>query len=346
MLALFVIASLILNKHAYASQQSPAHTHVAVLNLQGTVGLEITHTRIINAATSLQALTADNPKHNAILILKLKSQGGKLNALPALSDAIYHARTNQEIRIVFWIESAASAAALLALNSPDIVMAPTGFIGGAITTDQQGKPISNQDLQAALFVGRTCALRGGHDQHFPLAMQTDQGLVILNDNSLAHDLPHHQPIEILATQGEPAVLNARQAIRTNLAHGQARTLKELYTLLNTTTVPSPSSRITAIEDADTKRSDEIQRLYKALSPLIATLNHALGHPHTLDPTNPPTTTPNSQIQPNPTQGIDALNQIEHILSKHPQTAEHVLNYLNSSPDRRAFQRETLESLPQ
>lgn len=104
-----------------------------------------------------------------VLVLMVDSGGGLLADVKPLSDVI-HNELKPKFRVVAWIESAISAAAMTSLNCEEIVMMPQGHIGGAVAyagaTSLQGR-----ELQQVLELGELLARRGKWNPLMVRAMQ-------------------------------------------------------------------------------------------------------------------------------------------------------------------------------
>lgn len=158
------------SEHAIAQ---PKTAHIVIIDLHGYVGCGIDASLIEHGLA--QRLAALIDPLDAV-VFSLRSEGGMLNRVGPLSDLI-HQRVSSQVRCIGWIERAESAAALLALTIPELVMPPDGIIGGAVGVRLDpltGRWIAlpESDQEAVRFIAAACAARGGHDRDLALRLTT------------------------------------------------------------------------------------------------------------------------------------------------------------------------------
>lgn len=334
---LYAAVCLLCPTAAAAASDNEQHTVYAIATLEGHIGLDITGDRIQQLTQDLHTYQHDNPSYtDALLVLRIASDGGEVAALPGISDALFAARSDLDMRIVVWVDRAVSAAAIAALNAPEIVMTPDGFMGGAITVDHQGKPITHSDLHRALFIGRACALRGEHDEVIAVAMQTGNGLIVQSDGCLtnASDDQPSPDSEIIARQGEPAVLNARQASVIGLSIGEAANMEQLRSLLGLTV---SDARAIAVEDRDRGRALAVSAVYRELEPHARRVRAALEGIQPAHRAEPIDTIAICE------DGLAALAALTIASNEQSDAATHVLSYLGFSARRIRIAQDALQN---
>lgn len=171
MLALCTLASSCSDPEPRQQAQRSAQARLLLINLHGYVGCGADADLIRQGIAEQLARVNDPPD---AVVFSLDSQGGMLNRVGPLSDLI-HERIQGRARCIGWVQRAESAAALVALNIPDLWMPVEGTIGGAVGVRRNPAgdgwvPLSDQEQQAVRYVAAACAARGGHDQALALSL--------------------------------------------------------------------------------------------------------------------------------------------------------------------------------
>lgn len=210
---------------------TPGATKVAVVTLEEMVG------PFMNADAlkrSVELIPKDEKPD--ILVLKINSGGGALLEVEPLSDVI-HLTLKKDYRVVAWIESAISAAAMTAMNIEEIYMMKRGNIGGAVAFSMKGpgkaEAAKDADLEEILRLGELLASRGRYSplviramqEFFALSADIDDKGNITWRNDVNGQYVVNPPNRILT-------FNADDALKFKISRGTADTLPELMKLLN------------------------------------------------------------------------------------------------------------------
>lgn len=175
-----------------------------------------------------------------VLVLEIDSGGGSLAEVEPLSDLI-HKELKKDFRVVAWIESAISAAAMTAVNCEEMIMKKQGHIGGAVAYMGGGISAQGAQLQQILKLGQMLAERGKYNADMIIAMQMPWDLSVDIDedansviwyNNLSGEtvlnygnLAHHQNI---------LTLNSEEAKKFKVSIGTADTKDDVAELLGYT----------------------------------------------------------------------------------------------------------------
>ncbi len=218
-----------------AKELPPGATRVAFLTLGdqvkgSTVGIYMESGILRECGNMLKELPEEEKPD--VLILTIDSGGGLLADVHPLSDVI-HLELKPHFRVVAWIESAISAAAMTALNCEEIVMMPQGNIGGAVAY-AGGRAAQGAQLQQILALGQLLAERGKWNPDMVIAMQMP------HDLSVDIDEENNTVIWYNHTNGEYPLnwanmdhhrniltLNAAEAAKFRLASGICETKEEI-----------------------------------------------------------------------------------------------------------------------
>jgi hypothetical protein len=225
----------------------PTRYVVLPLGLRGEelIGVHITDDGVREA---LRMAPVGSPPD--VVILRINSPGGMLREVPDLVDLITDelgtpggagaaggkGGVGSGVRVVAWIDLASSAAALVAMGCPEIVMRPASTVGGAVTfkmVDGRAVALVGEELERALEVGREIARRTGRDERVIRAMQTPTalsydvdagtGAVTLRDDA--------QGEKVLGDGESILTLTSVEAKEIGVSLGTASTLEEALGVL-------------------------------------------------------------------------------------------------------------------
>ncbi len=211
----------------------------AVISLEEMVGMYMTGNSIEQCIPLLEEEKVD------IVVLRIKSGGGYLLEIQKLSDVI-HNKLKKKFRVVAWIESAISAAAMTAHCVEEIYFMPqanygacTGFGGGQIA-------VKGRDLEEVLQMMEKISARGGYDPKImramqisakdeesgPLGVEPPYGALSCTIDSATGKVTYYQDAtsgEIVLNPRAVAVLtlNSQDAMKIKFAKGIAATTEEL-----------------------------------------------------------------------------------------------------------------------
>jgi len=183
---------------------------------------------------SVELLEDDQPD---VVVLRINSGGGAILEISKLVNVIQK-DLKPKYRVVGWIESAISAAALTAINLEELYFMKKGNFGGAVafSSDGRGRTQSLQgpELERLLKQAEGWARNGGHDPLLLRAMQVPTDLSCdIDANGVVHWRNDLQGQYIVSTkEGEHILtLNSLDAVKYGLASGVADTKDELARLL-------------------------------------------------------------------------------------------------------------------
>ncbi|RMD63178.1 MAG: hypothetical protein D6824_05715, partial [Planctomycetota bacterium] len=183
---------------------------------------------------SVELLEDDQPD---VVVLRINSGGGAITEIPKLVNVIQR-DLKPKYRVVGWIESAISAAALTAINLEELYFMKKGNLGGAVAfrTTGNGKTQSMQGPQLERFLKQAegWARNGGHDPLLLRAMQVPTDLSCdIDQNGVVHWRNDLQGQYVVSTKEGDHILtlNSLEAVKYGLANGVADTKDELAKLL-------------------------------------------------------------------------------------------------------------------
>lgn len=169
-----------------------------------------------------------------IVIMRINSGGGALLEVPKLMDLIQR-DLKPNYRVVAWIESAISAAAMTAMNCEEIYFMKRGNLGGAVAfSTQGGKATAAKDasLEEILKMGEQIAKNGKYDPLVIRAMQEFMPLSANIDGDGRVTWQADDKGQFLVNRSDRILtLNAEDAIKFKISKGTADSLPELMTLL-------------------------------------------------------------------------------------------------------------------
>ncbi len=190
-----------------------------VIPIEGTFGVQITNsvfTKCLNLARGA------NP---TVVILDINSGGG---ALAELVDMLETLKKFQDLRTVAYVRQASSAAAFLAMSCKEVVLAPTGSIGGCVVfrLGPDGTPQNIEEKFSSIYRARfrSMATDAGHDPLLIEGMMRDDIVLSLIEGEGATKVVEDGSGKILKKQGKILTLTAKEAVACGLALGVADTV--------------------------------------------------------------------------------------------------------------------------
>ncbi len=210
---------------------NPGTPKGAVITLEGTVGIQMTAKTLRDILPDLEReLGTDG---TGIVVFKINSGGGLLLEIQRLSDVIQE-EYKPRFRVVAWIESAISAAAMTSHAIEEIYFMPRGNYGACTGWSGSLTAMSGRGLEGALYMMEQISARGGYDPRIMRAMQIDVPLRATIDQRTGEVtwFESEDAGEILVNpQGEVLTFNSQNALQLGFSRGTASTLDELTTLL-------------------------------------------------------------------------------------------------------------------
>jgi len=206
--------------------RDPGTPRAAIVTLgdheNNMVGLYITRSILRDITPLLEEEEID------ILVLRINSGGGLLLEVPRLTDYI-HDELKPRFRVVAWIESAISAAAMTAHVIEEIYFMPQGNYGGATGFNGgTGKAIDGAMLAQTLFMMERVSEKGGYPIEIMRSMQIDEPLsVSFNARGEAVWSQDEGGQYLVNPRGRILTLNSQDAERFQFSKGTATTPNDL-----------------------------------------------------------------------------------------------------------------------
>lgn len=162
-----------------------------------------------------------------ILVLRINSGGGALLEIERLSDLIEY-ELKPKFRVVGWIQSAISAAAMTAHAIEEIYFMTRGNYGACTGWFGQLQAVEGRDLEEVLYLMERISARGGYDTRIMRSMQVEEPLsATIDDNG---NVTWYQSLEgdiTVNPEGRILTFNAQDAERLKFSKGTADTLAQL-----------------------------------------------------------------------------------------------------------------------
>lgn len=202
----------------------------AVLTLGGggdkdMVGIYMTADSIRDAIPTLEKELGDDG--TGIVVLKINSGGGALLEIQKLSDVI-HEELKPKFRVVAWIQSAISAAAMTSHCIEEIYFMPEGNYGACTGWYGSLQAVDGRDLEDVLFMMEKISARGGYHPAIMRSMQINSGLSATKRDDGTWEFFEGEVGEVIVCREEDILtFNSQTAERFGFSKGTARTLEEL-----------------------------------------------------------------------------------------------------------------------
>jgi membrane-bound ClpP family serine protease len=162
-----------------------------------------------------------------VVVFRIKSGGGFGSELQPLVDVIDY-EYKPRFRVVAWIESAISAAAMTAHIIEEIYMMPQAQYGGCTGFRGQGDAVKGRELEEMLFQMEKISDRGGHDRRIMRAMQIMEPLsCTIDENGDVHWYQTTSGDHIVNPEGRVLTFNAADAVRYRFARAIVGNIDEL-----------------------------------------------------------------------------------------------------------------------
>jgi hypothetical protein len=204
---------------------SESATRITYVSLEGTVG------PYMNAQALRESIRLVEDQNPDIVVLVIDSGGGALIEVRELSNVIER-QLKPNYRVVVWVNSAISAAAMTAITCEEIYFQSKGNLGAATGFRGSGEAIDGEELELVLREMEQISARGNHNPLIMRAMQIGMDLSCDIDSdgrvTWREDL---QGQHIVSTEDRILTLNALDAMKYKLARGIADTKEELASVL-------------------------------------------------------------------------------------------------------------------
>ncbi len=197
-----------------------------VLPIRGVFGLHVSTAVVAECYQTARELGAK------VVILEIDSPGGAVSELKSILKILdrYH-----DIRTVAYVKDAKSAAAILAVACPDIVMSETGKIGAAVpyVRTPEGTPKNiDEKMQSSIRADfRSAAQSGGHNDLLVRGMMETDIVLGLKGSGKNAKVVEGNGDKVIKPKGQILTLTTQEAIECGLVLGSARRIADCRELL-------------------------------------------------------------------------------------------------------------------
>ncbi|MFG0257624.1 MAG: hypothetical protein ACF8GE_06955 [Phycisphaerales bacterium JB043] len=206
-------------------QVSENATRLSFVSLEGTVG------PYMNAQALAESIRRIEDQEPDIIVLEVDSGGGFGLEIQPIANLIER-RLKPKYRVIVWVDSAISAAAMSTLACEEIYFQSKGNFGAATGYRGAGDAIEGEELELMLRQMEEISAWGNHDPLIMRAMQIGMDLSCDIDEdgrvTWREDLNGEY---IVSTEDRILTLNALDAVRYKFARGIADTKEELAATL-------------------------------------------------------------------------------------------------------------------
>ncbi len=229
---------------------------VFVIPMRGGVGQTFRQDKLEEAIEASREFKPD------VIVLEIDSPGGALSEVLKLRD--YISKVRDEVRIVVWVKSAISAAAMTSMMCREIYFMKEGHMGAATAWYNDGsgeKAVTGQALEELIKEACDWSQRAGYHP-FVIQCMIDPKYVLTADVEQLPDgerrvtfYDHYKDgAEVICREGEILTLTASQAERYNISLGTVDDKQEFARMLNL-------SGWVEVSDAGRKIMDQWQQTY-------------------------------------------------------------------------------------
>lgn len=209
----------------------PGSTRGMVVSLEGMVGVQFASHYFREKLLPVieRELGTDG---SGVLVLKINSGGGFLFEIQKFSDMI-HNELKPKFRVVAWIESAISAAAMNAHCIEEIYFMPQGNYGACTGFSGALVAVKGRDLVNVLQMMERISAKGGYAPEIMRAMQIESPLSYSVDDRTGEVIFYDNVTgqHVLNPEGRVFTFNSIQAAECGFSKGTASTLDELAALM-------------------------------------------------------------------------------------------------------------------
>lgn len=217
------------------SERTPGVPRGAVITLEGTVGIQMAAITLERILPLLEEDLGDDG--TGIVVFKINSGGGLLLEIQRLSDII-HNRYKDKFRVVTWIESAISAAAMTSHAVEEIYFMPEGNYGACTGYSGALVGMEGMGLLSVLETMERISARGGYDYRIMRSMQVDEPLsaTIMPNGEVQWFNTTDGGEFLVNAPGDILTFNSRNAEQFGFSRGTAATLDDLTRAMGLTEV--------------------------------------------------------------------------------------------------------------
>ena len=203
----------------------------AIISLEGTVGIQMASKTLLDIIPDLEKEIGSDG--SGIVVFKINSGGGLLLEIQKLSDVIQN-EYKPRFRVVSWIESAISAAAMTSHCVEEIYFLPEGNYGACTGWSGALSAVKGRGYEQVLYQMELISDRGGYDHQIMKAMQghphRDESYPLsasIDENGTVHWYQNTDGDHVINPPGEVLTFNSVVAERFGFSKGTARNLEEL-----------------------------------------------------------------------------------------------------------------------
>lgn len=194
-------------------------------NNRHMVGLYVTADALERA---LPALEKDKVE---VVVLRVNSQGGYLSEIQKISDVIEY-KYKPKFRVVGWIESAISAAAMSSHCLEEIYFTPKGNYGACTGWSGNLIAVKGRDLEDVLYMMEKISARGKHDLAIMRSMQIMDPLSCnINENGDVQWFQNDAGSFIVNEKERVLTFNSETAAKYKFSRGTAENIEQLTKLM-------------------------------------------------------------------------------------------------------------------
>lgn len=169
---------------------------------------------------------------SGVVVFRVTSGGGALLEIQKLSDEIHNVY-KKHFRVVAWIDSAISAAAMTSHCIEEIYFTPQGNYGACTGWSGALVAVKGRDLEEVLFMMQKISARGGYNPMLMRSMQIMEPLSATVEES--GEVKFYQDSTsgkiLLNPEGKILTLTAESAKQIHFSKGTAENLEELTHLM-------------------------------------------------------------------------------------------------------------------
>jgi hypothetical protein len=177
---------------------------------------------------ALPMLEQDNIE---VVVFLINSGGGAGSEIKKISDLIEH-KYKPRFRVVAWIESAISAAAMVAHTMEEIYFMPTANYGACTGYRGALHAVDGRELEQYLFLMEQISDRGRHNRAIMRSMQIMDPLsCTIDERGDVHWYPNTEGEHVVNPKGRVLTLTAQDAVKFKFAKGIAADHRELARLM-------------------------------------------------------------------------------------------------------------------
>ncbi len=196
-------------------------TRIAVVTLEEMVGTYMSAKPLLDAIPALEEEGVD------VVVLKINSGGGALLEIQRLQDAIV-TELKPRFRVVSWIESAISAAAMTSHVVEDIYFMPEGNYGACTGWSGQLVAMKGRGLEEVLYSMEKASAEGRKDPKIMRSMQIDEPLsATIDDYGQVTWFQNEDGDYLVNTKGNILTFNSVDAEKYGFSKGTVSTIDEL-----------------------------------------------------------------------------------------------------------------------